>query len=348
MPGKHPEATANSERDSSKDDFVTLPAQNSGFTQKKNSLAGGERIDRERRGQLTVDRNRTIGIPPTTSRRRKRHEDPENHDRWLVSYADFITLLFALFVVMYAISSVNEGKYRVLSESMVAAFRSPAKSLEPIQVGQLAKSPVSDKIDRYQLLRPDISATNQGGYPNSAERKPDDDATQDLTGQEALDRIAKEIEESLTSFIDKDLITVRRDKLWLEVEIKTSILFSSGSTALEQQSLPILSELAEILKRFPNSIQVGGFTDDRPINSVAYPSNWELSAGRAAGVVHLFNKLGVKPERMAAVGYGEYRPMADNATSEGRNRNRRVVLQILARPEVRQAPDVGPRTAKTN
>lgn len=155
-------------------------------------------------------------------------------------------------------------------------------------------------------------------------------------GQPALDLISKEIEKNLANFMEKDLIGVRRGRLWLEVEIKTSILFPSGSAMLERNALPIVSELAEILKNFSNPIYVGGFTDDRPISSVIYPSNWELSAGRAASVVHLFNKLGVDPKRMAAVGYGEYRPNADNTSPEGRNKNRRVVLHILAASELFQ------------
>ncbi|CAK0748584.1 hypothetical protein CCP3SC1_170017 [Gammaproteobacteria bacterium] len=134
-----------------RDDFVTMqPPGGASSVLKRNIQPGGEASDWGRRKQrVTADRNKTIVIPKiTTTRRRKRHEESENHERWLVSYADFITLLFAFFVVMYAISSVNEGKYRVLSESMVAAFRSSPKSLEPIQVGQLVKSPVPDKIER--------------------------------------------------------------------------------------------------------------------------------------------------------------------------------------------------------
>ena len=115
----------------------------------------------------------------------------------------------------------------------------------------------------------------------------------------------------------------------MEVEIKTSILFPSGSAILQPEALPILSEIADILKDFPNPIHVEGFTDSVPINTVAFPSNWELSAGRAASVVHLFTKDGVEPRRMAAIGLGEYRPIADNATAEGRNKNRRVVLLIM-------------------
>jgi chemotaxis protein MotB len=286
--------------------------------------------------------------------RKRRPEEHENHERWLVSYADFITLLLAFFVVMYAISSVNEGKYRILSDSLVAAFRSQPKSLEPIQVGESVKSPWVDKTERVKtprLVAPVAMPLGDDStvYPDvPVGQDPAEQVPHDGAGQQALDRISARIRASLAPLIEKDLVALRRDKLWLEVEIKTSILFPSGSSALEQTALPILKELAGILKDFPNPLQVEGFTDNVPINSVAYPSNWELSAARAASVVHLFNKLGVKPERMAAVGYGEHRPIVDNTTPEGRNKNRRVVLQILAQSEARRVLDIGRVIAKGN
>lgn len=273
--------------------------------------------------------------------RKQKHEEHENHERWLISYADFITLLFAFFVVMYAVSSVNEGKYRVLSDSLVAAFRSSARSMEPIQVGELSKSAkqpglVKGLVDqggslkKYEerMLTPfnDSKATTSH---NQGESFNEGTAEGNKGGTEAIRRMADELEKAMSSLIQQDLIAVRRNDLWVEVEIKTSILFPSGSSKLQQEALPILSEIAKILKDFPNPIRVEGFTDSVPINTVAFPSNWELSAGRAASVVHLFTKQGVEPRRMASIGYGEYRPIADNSNAEGRNKNRRVVIVIL-------------------
>lgn len=248
-------------------------------------------------------------------RRKKHREEHENHERWLVSYADFITLLFAFFVVMYGMSSINEGKYRLVFNSMGEAFNSD--KITPIKIDSLKKSPEFNKIDL-----PKVTDINQ----SSAAQK-------NISGQQAINVISEEIENNLSDFIAKDLIGVRRNKSWLEVEIKTSILFPSGSASLEQEALPVLTELVEILKNFPNPIQVAGFTDDKPISSVIYRSNWELSAGRAASVVHLLSKLGIDPKRLSAVGYGEHRPIANNSTLEGRNKNRRVVLNILANQE---------------
>lgn len=274
--------------------------------------------------------------------RKQKHEEHENHERWLISYADFITLLFAFFVVMYSVSSVNEGKYRVLSDALVAAFRSSARSVEPIQVGELSKSSKqpglikglvdqSGSLHEYdqKSLSPFKTEKSNAGYKGESQPPDSGDNVAKRGGREAIDEMANALEKSMSKLIQQDLIAVRRNDLWVEVEIKTSILFPSGSALLQQEALPILSEIAKILKDFPNPIRVEGFTDSIPINTLAFPSNWELSAGRAASVVHLFTKEGVEPRRMAAIGFGEYRPIADNSTPDGRNKNRRVVILIL-------------------
>lgn len=279
--------------------------------------------------------------------RKKKHEEHENHERWLVSYADFITLLFAFFVVMYSVSSVNEGKYRVLSESLVAAFRAPTKSLMPIQVGQTAKSPLSSVMDFRQapaaIELPNLPAPrleNDDPAPRPAQdAKKSSDGNSAQQAQQALEQISSEIEKAMGEMIEKGLISVRRDKHWVEVEINTSILFPSGSATLSGPAMPVLSSLADILKRFPNAIHVEGFTDNVPINNVIFPSNWELSAGRAASVVHLFTESGLQPERLVAIGYGEFRPTADNSTAEGRAKNRRVVLVIQSTADSREVSE---------
>jgi chemotaxis protein MotB len=272
--------------------------------------------------------------------RKQKHEEHENHERWLISYADFITLLFAFFVVMYSVSSVNEGKYRVLSDSLVAAFHSTARSLEPIQIGDPSKAKkeagiVKGLIDKggepMTYDQKDISPFKQGNASNTSEseQKGSNTGSGKNQGAQAIKQMADELEKAMSKLIQKDLITVRKNDLWVEVEIKTSILYPSGSANLQPEALPVLSEIARILKDFTNPIRVEGFTDSVPINTVAFPSNWELSAGRAASVVHLFTKEGVDPQRMAAIGFGEYRPVADNSIPEGRNKNRRVVIIIL-------------------
>lgn len=284
--------------------------------------------------------------------RKAKHEEHENHERWLVSYADFITLLFAFFVVMYSISSVNEGKYRVLSDSLTAAFRVAPHSMTPIQVGDQkpahtpGEAPAPGSPSLIALPVPTISAP--------AAPMPVPEAKRDKQARPAeapdrsehrnpeapvIDEIADQIVGAMGDLIRDDLISVRRDARWLEVEIKSSILYPSGSAQLAQAAYPMLEELARILAAFPNPIHVEGFTDNVPISTVQFPSNWELSAARAASVVHLFTNYGVAPERMAAIGYGEYKPSADNATPEGRAQNRRVVLVIMGGEDPRWQQD---------
>jgi len=254
--------------------------------------------------------------------RKKKQEEHVNHERWLVSYADFITLLFAFFVVMYAISSVNEGKYRVLSDALEAAFRTPAKSLEPVQVG----NPIRTPINLRSNFRPNPIMI-QGVDPSDRDIT---DSQQTEKDKKAMKDIGDKVVNSLSSMMESDLVNVRRTDMWIEVEISSKVLFESGSALIQVDAVPILVDVSDILQGFPNAVRVEGFTDNIAIDTAAYPSNWELSAARAASVVHLFSDQGIDPLRLAATGYGEYRPVASNDTAEGRNRNRRVVLFILS------------------
>ncbi|MBI1425380.1 MAG: flagellar motor protein MotD [Gammaproteobacteria bacterium] len=259
------------------------------------------------------------------NKRRKRSiVESDNVDRWLVSYADFITLLFAFFVVMYAISSVNDGKYRVLSDTLVEAFKTPPKAIVPIQVGQ----PVDGQSP---------AAETSVGVPKPIRVEP---VPAEQPPQHHMIQLANRIKRNLQPLIDKQLIKVTSNKLWVEVEINTSILYSSGSAELELEAFDPLKKLAGMLQRLPNYIDVEGYTDNLPINNSVYPSNWELSAARAASVVQLFIKNGVDPDHLSVIGYGEYRPIADNKTVEGRRQNRRVRVVILADKNARRMQEI--------
>jgi chemotaxis protein MotB len=164
------------------------------------------------------------------------------------------------------------------------------------------------------------------------------DADELQAAAEGMSRLADEISEAMLPLMDADLIRMRRDRFWIEVEINTSLLFASGSAQLSTEAVPVLQRLASILRDFPARIQVEGFTDTVPISTPVFPSNWELSAARAASVVNLFSRNELDPTRMAAIGYGEYRPIADNDTADGRRQNRRVSIVVLAdrRPRTEQ------------
>lgn len=268
--------------------------------------------------------------------RKPKHEEHENHERWLVSYADFITLLFAFFVVMYAVSSVNEGKYRVLSDSMVAAFRSPTKSLMPIQVGNIVKSPSGSAVELPPMATNRLIEKTRrgkvGGGEGAGAGSAQGDAAQDAA-QQALHQVANDLAKAFATLIDKDLVTVREGRLWLEVEIRAAVLFDSGSAEVKPDALPVVDQVVDILAGVPNSVRVEGYTDNVPISSGQYRSNWDLSAARAGSMVHRLLLRGLDPLRLSLAGYGEYRPVDDNATEVGRSRNRRVVLVVLATPD---------------
>ncbi len=279
------------------------------------------------------------------SRRQTFHEEEANHDRWLVSYADFITLMFAFFVVMYAISSVSEGKYRVLSDALMQAFdkEDSYQLLEPspidLPIEQRARLDVSEvdaeqrKVTGEQLDADGMLDETKGKLAEEV----DNPAVVEDRVKKSLGEIADDIRYELFPFIDEQLISVTNTDTRIDIEIKSQILFPSGSARLVTGAVPILSNLALLFSTFDNPINVEGFTDDKPINTIAFPSNWELSTARAASVVHIFMKKGIDPKRMSASGYAEFRPIADNSTEEGRQKNRRVNIVITTVPNERES-----------
>src|SRR3990167_753184 len=254
--------------------------------------------------------------------RRRHHEEHENHERWLVSYADFITLLFAFFVVMYSISSINEGKYKIFSDSMTGVFNQPDRAIKPIPVGEL----------RPRTIEPEREVV-------------DDESPQ--SAHDSLVSIASSIRESFSELIDSEQLRVSGNELWIEIELSSSLLFTSGDAIPNGAAFDIIEKVAKILAPYENPIHVEGFTDNLPIQTAQYPTNWELSTARAATIVRMLTLDGVSPGRLAAVGYGEFQPVADNATAEGRGRNRRVVLVISRNLDVRRSVSgVGSGNAK--
>lgn len=256
------------------------------------------------------------------ARRKSIPHETENTDRWMVSYADFVTLLFAFFVVMYAMSSVNEGKYRVLADTMTEAFKVAPKSPDPIQIGKENKV-VSSSKPAIDVIKPiKILPKSQRTY------------------EREMKQIAETVSKSVQPLIKKGLIQITQHKLWVEIEMNSKILFSSADSELEEEAFPALKALADVLKKLPNSIDVEGHTDNIPINNELFPSNWELSAARAASVVHLFTRYGVNPKRLSSIGYAEFRPIANNSTAAGRVRNRRVKIVILADKNARRIVEI--------
>lgn len=273
--------------------------------------------------------------------RRKHKEEHVNHEAWAIPYGDLVTLLLAFFVVMYAVSSVNEGKYRALSDSLVAAFRGAPRTMEPLQVGAyqvradeeletgLPRTLVPFEVDAPRSPISEIAERSRYGErglgPGDGSGTDPEDSSYVLIQQLEDDVLA-----AMAPLIDADMISVRRVSYWLEVEINTNFLFASGSATVAPDAVPAIRKLATLLKDAGVRLQVEGHTDSVPISTAQFPSNWELSAGRAASVVHLLSGYGIDPATIAAVGYGEHRPVADNDTREGRRKNRRVVIIVMS------------------
>ncbi len=248
------------------------------------------------------------------ARRKRREEEHENHERWLVSYADFITLLFAFFVVMYAISSVNEGKYRVLSDALTNAFKNTT--------GQSGGQPI---------------AVIQGSPPipprpiARADKLPD---ARKAVQREKMQTVADDIMNALQPLVAQGKVRLLETSRGVTIEINDSILFPLGQAKLQPASISAMLAIATVLAQSDFPITIEGHTDNVPISTPQFPSNWELSAMRATTVLRLFNDGGVGAERLTAIGYGDTRPVETNTTAEGRARNRRVSILIDSnRPE---------------
>jgi chemotaxis protein MotB len=265
-------------------------------------------------------------------RRKKRHEEePENHERWLVSYADFVTLLFGFFVVMYSISSVNEGKYRILSDALDEAFSKQDIAERSDKIIEGEQRPTT-----FQPIQLDHLMTEQ-------ENKEEQLRVEIKEERRLLKRIAEQFEDILEPYIDQKLVEVKRNDFWLELEMKSGMLFSSGEAQLSKSAIPLLKKIVEILRQTHNVLHVEGHTDNIPIDTVEFPSNWDLSSARASSVVKEFVNDGINPARMAALGYGEFHPVADNKSVQGRFKNRRVVLVLISQSIARYKTDKNKR-----
>jgi len=266
--------------------------------------------------------------------RKRLPEDPEPHDRWLVSYADFITLLFAFFVVMYAISQVNESKYRVFSDSLVQAFQNPSR---------LPDAQSSTNSPRS------IVGLEQGGIVGPAPGSPEDEAA--IRAMMARMReLGAELSIMLDPLVKEGLLRVSETREGLVIEINASVLFRSGQSALEPEATKTLAEVARVLARTRGAIAVEGHTDNVPIATPAFASNWELSASRAATVVRLFVETGIAAPRLTALGHADNQPIEPGDSPEARARNRRVAVIIQAEPEPGQTrlPRPAPAPANAN
>jgi chemotaxis protein MotB len=255
-------------------------------------------------------------------RRRRIAYDHENHDRWLVSYADFITLLFAFFVVMYAISAVNEGKYRILANALGDAFGKAAATDLPVP--QLPTLTLPPEVRQRTLKQ-----------------------QQAVEEQAHMTEVARNLLDVMAPLVKEGKVRVTQSRRGVSIEINANVLFEPGRAELAPRSLAVLGAVAATLKNEPFNLEITGHTDTMPIRNSTFASNWELSAVRATSVVRLFADTGIAPARLYAIGREASQPIATNDTLEGRARNRRVELMILSGlPDTIEEIPVHPATAQ--
>lgn len=298
-------------------------------------------------------------------------EKPPNHERWVISYADFMTLLFALFVVLFASSSRNRAKMEEQAKAMIAAFHGMTPALmrqigasqgvmkhQPSPVAKPLEHPAS-RTPREEAKprqsapvrlpvppKPHAAAvapkpTQPMPPPTPTPQKPVlSKAVSQQLAQEALalEKVKHQLEALLSPLTSGHQVTIDATPLTLTISLDAAVLFDSGKAELLPQAKDLLDKVATNLKTLPRpfAINLQGYTDNQPIATAQYPSNWSLSAERAVSVVELFAQQGIDGDRLSAQGFGEYAPITDNTTAQGRSKNRRVVIVIRA-PDV-QAP----------
>jgi len=257
-------------------------------------------------------------------RKRRHYVEYENVNRWLVSYADYMTLLFALFVVLYAMAMVNEKPFETITESVGRVF-------------QTDHDRPKNRGHGDDILNVNTSKTNKSLYGNGIL---DVAGPQLLEGEQSLSNIShsqvgtnltsleEELHAALYELVESGYAQLQVDGDWLEIELNSGLLFPSGSSSTTNSAANILAVIYDVLDEETNFVRVRGYTDNQAIKTEIFSSNWELSVYRATAILQVLESLGMNPARMAIEGYGQYYPSADNATAQGRAKNRKVVVAI--------------------
>ena len=258
---------------------------------------------------------------------KKEPEKPANHERWLVSYADFITLLFAVFVVLYAMGQSDKKKVEEVMQSIQASFGMATAGAMAPKVNVIP----SKSINLMPSLKPELSIM-PGGKSGRGQGK-----------SRAEEKDFRQIKSSIEAYLVKqgaqNKVSLNISRRGLIVSLKEAGFFDSGQAHIKPEAYELINTISEVMTQYNNPLRVEGHTDNVPINSSQFPSNWELSTTRATnGLKYLIKHFDVDPDKISATGYAEFRPIADNTTPEGRGKNRRVDLVMLSSDGERGEP----------
>jgi chemotaxis protein MotB len=257
-------------------------------------------------------------------RRRKLHSS-EHHDRWLVSYADFITLLFAFFVVMFATNHTDKGHARALSESIQKAFKNG--TVTPKLGTMLGGGKLDEKNAKPAAQSTDTAAKSKEALA-AAER-----SLLELSGS------LQTLESNLKSELENGAVHLSLEQRGLIISLDAAAFFPPGGDAISPSSYLTIGKVADVLKRLPNALRLEGHTDSLPISNTRFQNNWELSAARSIAMLRVLNeRYGVERQRMAIVGYADTEAVDSNDTEQGRGRNRRVDIVIVSRYGMQSEP----------
>jgi chemotaxis protein MotB len=250
-----------------------------------------------------------------TARSRKGHVSQE---RWLVSYSDFITLLFAFFVVLFAASKADQKKQMEASESIDSAFRA---------LGIFADT------SRRPTSSSGAASADQPVIPMNIVMG--EDVLAPAQVKEDLNHVRQELEQTLSNQVAQHTVSIKMGRDGLVISLREAGFFNSGSATPRPEALPTLQQIADKMGHTPYDLRIEGHTDNIPIHTAEFDSNWELSSARATRIARFFLDLKtIPPERLSAAGYAEFHPVASNSTAEGRAENRRVDLVVLPRSKI--------------
>lgn len=272
--------------------------------------------------------------------RKKKAEEHVNHERWLISYADFITLLFALFVVLFASSQVDKRKTIAVAQSIQSAFQ---------QLGIFSSGRGNAKMEQIRLLaNANPPSTANVPSPMAEAKRPNVmSGAEYLKGE--LAGIKTALDQALFVEIKRHAVNITVNREGLIVSLQEVGFFDSGSAVLKPGAMPALQKIAAILSQTSQNIRVEGHTDDVPIHNSHFASNWELSTARATEVLNLLiTRFGIAPQRLSAAGYAKFHPVASNATPQGRARNRRVDIVVLRTDISSPSPEFAETTAASH
>jgi chemotaxis protein MotB len=255
---------------------------------------------------------------------RKKHQSGPNHERWLVSYADFITLLFAFFVVMFATAKTDSTRAQEVSDSVNRALK-----------GQSMPAAISILLGG----RSSVKIPGKGQQPGTADKKLDSGDASGLTLAELLPILSSELQEEIRN----GRLALRMTSRGLTISFPQAALFPSGEDEIAPDFYTTIQKIAGGMNRVPNPARAEGHTDSVPIHNSRFRSNWELSAARSIALVELFTKSGVARERLSIAGYADTAPIDNNDTQEGRRKNRRADIVILNDAAAKGEPE---RSAK--